>query len=138
MTPNTLWNSSRICLTIDSPNSYIPFEVRSEAKERSSASMSQGSSSSETLSKNRVMRGMNMAGLAFEPRRYRISRMASSAGENAGGKAVKNQAVMLTIMLSTSHAGFPPPVNSLFPRSLSKYPEINSRHLKQSSVSCST
>jgi len=100
--------------------------------------MSQGTSSSETLSKNRVMRGVKMAGLASELCRYRISRLASSTGENAGGKTAKNQVAMFTIIPSTSHAGFPPPVESLAPRLLSKYVEINSRHLRQSSVSLST
>ena len=100
--------------------------------------MSQGTSSSETLSKNRVMRGVKMAGFAFELWRYRISRLASSAGENAGGKTAKNQVVMLIIIPSTSFAGFPPPVKSLVRRSLSEYTKINSRHLRQSSVSLST
>ena len=99
--------------------------------------MSQGTSSSETLSKNRVMRGVKMAGLAFEVWRYRISRLASSTGENVGGKTAKNQVVMLITILSTSFAGFPP-VKTLVPRSLSEYTEINSRHLRQSSVSLST
>ena len=99
--------------------------------------MSQGTSSSETLSKNRAMRGVKMAGLAFEAWRYRMSRPASSAGENAGGKTAKNQVVMLIITLSTSFVGLPP-VKSRVPRSLSEYTEINSRHLRQSSVSLST
>ena len=67
-----------------------------------------------------------------------MSRLASSTGENAGGKTAKNQVVMLTITPSTSHPGFLPPVKSLLPRSLSKYTEINSKHLRQSSVSLST
>jgi hypothetical protein len=67
-----------------------------------------------------------------------MSRLASSTGENAGGKTAKNQVVMLIIIPSTSLAGFPPAVKNLVPRPLSKYTEINSRHLRQSTVSLST